>query len=242
MINILIVCGIKNMNKYHTTIFELIKKIDSKIQFTEGSYTIETLQNVNRISIDSDLYISNENNNYCIFNKTHSDGKNDENDEDIKKFNAEHNNKYDFIILEHCPLGLPSIIPQYIKHFNLLKNNGYFIMFISSTIDSNFNFKYNSDNDIKFNFPVLEHIFTKINIYVYQKQTSAVYNMNRHTRNYNRHYTIAVQNTMHFGYLMPLYKEIVKYNPNSTYDTLNPDSIFLSKYLKYKKKYLNIQL
>jgi hypothetical protein len=249
MINILIVCGIKNFTKYHTTIFEIIKKIDSKIQFTEGSYTIETLQDVNRLSIDSDLYISNENNNYCIFNRTYQekilDGKNDENDEEIKKFNAEYNNKYDFIILEHCPIGLPSIIPQYIKHFNLLKNNGYFIIFTSSNVDSNFNFKHNPDNDIKYKLPILENIFTKINTFVYQKQNNVIYNMNRHIRNYNRYYTIATHNTRHLGYLNALVKELVKYNPNityDTYDTSNSDSIYLSKYLKYKKKYLNIQL
>ena len=218
MINILIVCGIKGFDKYHDSFIKIINNINKPIEITKESCEFYTLQNMNRFDDESsqaDLYISDIQDNFFIFDRSFEEAifEYDQNEDckQIKKFNSDHNNKFDYIILEHCPIvNSISMIPQFIKHCNMLKNNGYFILFTEVNLDSDFQFTSS------INLAILEKLFTKFGNNIYQKTNDILYDMRAQCENY------------------------IKYNLN--YDPVsNYDELFKNKYLKYKNKYLNIK-
>ena len=216
MVEILVVCGIKGFNKFHEAIINVINS-NTPIPVSKESckfYTLQTINNYFNEDAHADLYISSIGNNLFIFDKSFEevvfDGDQDEKYLPIKNFNIEHNNKFDYIILEHCPIfGLPFIIPEFVKHYNMLKPNGYFIIFTQKNLDKDFQFIENH------NFPILENIFTRTNNNVYQKMNDNVYNMEENCKNFMEYCKNYIP--------LPIYEVSSK-----------------QKYLKYKKKYLDL--
>jgi hypothetical protein len=136
MVEILVVCGIKGFNKFHEAIINVINT-NTPIPVSKESckfYTLQTINNYFNEDAPADLYISTISSNLFIFDRSFEeavfDGDQDEGYLPIKKFNIEHNNKFDYIILEHCPILESFMIPEFVKHYNMLKPNGYFIIFI----------------------------------------------------------------------------------------------------------------
>jgi len=216
MVDILVVCGIKGFNKFHETIINVINNNTPILVSKESCkfYTLQTINNYFNEDAPADLYISNISSNLFIFDRSFEDavfdGDQDESYLPIKKFNIEHNNKFDYIVLEHCPTFLESImIPEFVKHYNMLKPNGYFIIFINQNLGKDFKFYENS------NFLILDNIFTRINNNVYQKMNNNIYNMEANCKNFMEYCT--------------------NYIPPPIYEVSSKQ-----KYLKYKKKYLEL--
>jgi hypothetical protein len=229
---ILIVCGINQYTKYHEKIIGIINNINKPTMINSSMCTFTTLQNIDYLhSTPADIYMSSFSNNFCIFNKSHKQYLAGERNPQIKKFNDDHDGKFDYIILEHCPvLTSPEMIPQFIKHYNLLKQNGYLILFFDGDLNHEFKFTKHTD------FPILDYIFNRRGNNIYLKQNNDMYNMVDHLKNY--------------------YKYCLNYNPATNYiklyDSTKTDaSVGAStaassnkdekKYLKYKYKYLNLQ-
>ena len=234
MIEILIVCGIKNYDAYHEKIIGIINNINKPTTITKELCNFTTLQN----SDDADIYISNFAENHFLFNKSLKkyvveDDLNEDYSE-IKEFNITNNNKFDYIILEHCPINKSTdMIPQFIKHYNLLKKNGFLIVYINSYLNSEFNFSNHKE------LPILDNLYFRYNNNIYKKENDDIYNMETNCDNY--------------------YNYCVKYNPKLNYkdlDTIKDEGLdknnklaeelatkykildLVKKYEKYKKKYL----
>jgi hypothetical protein len=110
MVEILVVCGIKSFNKFHEAIINVINS-NTPIPVSKESskfYTLQTINNYFNEDAPADLYISSIGSNLFIFDKSFEevvfDGDQDEKYLPITNFNIEHNNKFDYIILEHCPI------------------------------------------------------------------------------------------------------------------------------------------
>lgn len=218
MVEILIVCGIKNYDTHHENIINVINKIINPINISKelcNFYTLQTINNFYNEDVPADLFISSFDNDLFIFNKSFEEiifeGDQDERNSSIKEFNIQHNNKFDYIILEHCPIFNSSIIiPEFVKHYNMLKPNGYFIIFSSGNLTSDFQFIEN------YNFPILDKIFNRINNNIYKKMNDNVYNMEICCKNYGEYSKNYIP--------LPIYELSSK-----------------QKYLKYKKKYFDLR-
>jgi hypothetical protein len=229
MIEILIVCGIKNEDKYHEKIIGIINKINKHTIITKALCNFTTLQRINYDT--ADIYMSDFADKYFIYDKSLEEyvieDLQDEKFGPIKKFNIENNNKFDYIILEQCPLfNSINMIPEFIKHYNLLKKNGYLILYINSNLTSEFDFSHHKE------FPILDNLYSRYNNNIYKKENDDIYNMEQHCENY--------------------YNYCLNYNPKLNYKDLatvkNEDLALYKnkelakKYFKYKKKYLNLKL
>jgi hypothetical protein len=218
-IEILIVCGIKDENQYHDNIISIINRLQKNSEeITKEKCNFVTLQNYAsfyQCDTESDLYISDPRD-YCfIFNESHRDAIDEQQCEEysvLKKFNDSHNQKFDYIILEHC--GFKDAVPNVIKHFNLLKYDGYLIDYIHncfSVCDANFRV-HNRE------YPILLKIgYCLIENNIYQKKKNIIYDMKEQCTNYNIYCNNYNPN----------------YNPNKTIK-------FEQKYFKYKQKYLKL--
>lgn len=129
---ILIVCGEHKTDKYYDKHIEIIKKYCQNSNINRCNVTFENLNKG-----DEYLSISNIYNEYKLIPRGEFESMydyecernhvNDEIIEDNKKFNDDHNNKYDYIIFEHCPI--PYFQIEYFKYHNMLKLHGYLIIF-----------------------------------------------------------------------------------------------------------------
>jgi hypothetical protein len=248
MINILIVCGIKNYDEYHDSIIGIINNINKSSAIDKSLCNFVTLQHMNFYGkIESDLYISNIDSNFCIFDERFAldiiVNQKDDTFEPIKKFNNEYNNKFDYIILEHCPINqhVVIMIPEFIKHYNLLKNNGYLILFSENLLLQNFEFK--DDDNKHFDFYILNNIYTKYGNNIYQKKNNNIYNMREHCKNYKNYCLAFIEDPNYTGIPIFEYKiYCLNYVPLPIYDTFLNDSKTALKYLKYKNKYINLKM
>ena len=230
MIEILIVCGIKNNDIYHEKIIEIINNINKPTIITKALCNFTTLQRIN--NDEADIYISNFGGKLFLYDESLIDYVNDYQDEDyepIKQFNIKNNNKFDYIILEHCPLfNSIDMIPEFIKHYNLLKKNGYLILYSDSNLTSEFDFIHHKE------FPILDNLYSRYKNNIYKKENDDIYNIEQHCKNY--------------------YNYCLNYNPKLNYKdlatvknededlALDKNDELAKKYLKYKKKYLNLKL
>jgi hypothetical protein len=95
----------------------------------------------------------------------------------IQELNTNLNNKYDYIIYEHCPLE-PNV--NYVKYYNMLKPNGYLIYFSSYSYDDNGNIISNEmmiDNKVKLQCESFNTIFKRINSLIFQKKNDNIFNI-----------------------------------------------------------------
>lgn len=194
MIEILIVCGIKNQVEYHDNIIKIINNINKDTIITKSLCNFTTLNKTN-----ADIYISDIYDGYFLYNESFiadifDDNCDEENYEPIKNFNIENNNKFDYIILEHCPVF--DLIPEFIKHYNLLKKNGYLIIYVHSHLTPEFNnFKYHKK------LPILDTLYSRYKNNIYKKENDDIYDMKTHCENY--------------------YNYCVNYNPKLNYADLS---------------------
>jgi hypothetical protein len=146
----------------------------------------------------------------------------------IKKLNENLNNTFDYIIFEHCPTY--STFPQLGKYNNLLKKNGFLIIFVKADLDTNYEFTKDNRE------PILENIFTFKKNNIYQKTTDKMYNMNDYCEQYI-HHCLSFNPTC-------IFEEggkAIDGEQQSIFQEREKEISGKKKYLKYKLKYLKLK-
>lgn len=145
MYKILVVCGLNELNIYHEKYIKIIKKYCNNNSITLENCTFINLNNLKSYNqlLSIDLKLLYKPSTFIYSNNF------DKNMKQLKKINDKIENndklKYDYIIYEHCPINSFNI--EYIKYYNILKLNGYLIIYIDGMFNSKLEL-VNSKNQI----------------------------------------------------------------------------------------------
>ena len=148
---ILIIGGERCVTTHHNKHIEIIKKycnqdIDIDIDNTTFENLNQSMDYLSTCNIYNEYKLVPPNQFDMCDNECDTNHEYDSFTQSNKIFNDEHNNKYDYIIFENCPISYFKI--EYFKYYNMLKLYGYLIFYsgvyyfnsnniISSCYDSN---------------------------------------------------------------------------------------------------------